>query len=51
MAIAEAGEADRRYSPFRLHHAANIEIGKPGIMKQAGSFKRIRSSRTPLHHY
>lgn len=34
MAIAEAGEADIVYCT-KCDYAANIEIGKPGIMKQA----------------
>ena len=33
MAIAEAGEADIVYCT-KCDYAANIEIGKPGIMKQ-----------------
>ena len=35
MAIAEAGEADIVYCT-KCDYAANIEIGKPGIMKQEG---------------
>ena len=47
MAIAEAGEADIIHCSV-CDYAANIEIGKPGIMKQAEeALKELEVVDTP----